>query len=75
MSKSQKMRAYSIDELLLGTWYRSPNSYKEGEINFVYGKRDDVWVGDNATAYVVRYRETNTHTYHNATIAVVTGDN
>jgi len=68
--KNKKMVCYSVEDLLLGTWYRSPNSYKEGEINLVLGKRDDVWVGDNATAYVVRYRETNTHTYHNATIAV-----
>ena len=70
MTKNKKMACFSVEDLLIGKWYRSPNSYKEGEINFVYGKRDDVWVGDNETAYVVRYRETHTNTYHNATIAV-----
>ena len=74
MSKAKKMRSVSIEDLLMGSWYRSPNSYKEGEINLVIGKRDDVWVGDNASAYVVRYRDTHTHTYHNATIAVSHGE-
>ena len=74
MSKAKKMRSVSIEDLLMGHWYRSPNSYKEGEINLVIGVRDDAWVGDNASAYVVRYRDTPTHTYRNATIAVSHGE-
>lgn len=30
--KNKKMRGYLVSDLLIGTNYRSPNSYKEGTI-------------------------------------------
>lgn len=30
--KNKKMRGYLVSDLLIGTLYRSPNSYKEGTI-------------------------------------------
>ena len=32
MTKQKKMRGYLVSDLLVGTIYRSPNSWKEGTI-------------------------------------------
>ena len=32
MSKSKKMRGFLVSDLLVGTLYKSPNSYKQGYI-------------------------------------------
>ena len=66
------MRNYSIENLLLGSYY-SPVSYSRkgliGEINFAE-KRDDVWVGTNATAYAIRFRPAGSIADQWATISV-----
>ena len=65
------MRSYSIEDLLVGQYYR-PTSlarrYYGGEINFAE-KRDDVWVGTDFQAYSIRYNGNNW-----ATIAVKVSD-
>ena len=65
------MRSYSIEDLLVGQYYK-PTSlsrrYKGGEINFAE-KRDDVWVGSEYQAYAIRYSGDNW-----ATIAVKVSD-
>lgn len=65
------MRSYSIEDLLVGQYYR-PTSlarrYKGGEINFAE-KRDNVWVGENYQVYSIRYSGDNW-----ATIAVKVSD-
>jgi hypothetical protein len=65
------MRSYSIEDLLVGTYYR-PTSlarrYFGGEINHAE-KRDDVWVGTDYQAYAIRF---NGHKW--ATIAVKVAD-
>ena len=65
------MRSYSIEDLLVGTYYR-PTSlarrYFGGEINYAE-KRDDVWVGTDYQAYAIRF---NGHKW--ATIAVKVTD-
>ena len=68
------MRGFLVSDLLVGTNYRSPNSYKEGEINLVIGKRDDVWVGDDYKAFAVRYKPERGINYAWATIAVKVAD-
>ena len=66
------MRAYSIEDLLIGQFYR-PSSlarkFMGGEINFAE-KRDDVWVGEDFQAYSIRYRVQNSWRDQWATIAV-----
>ena len=32
MSKSKKMRGFLVSDLLIGTLYKSPNSFKQGTI-------------------------------------------
>jgi len=55
--KGKLMRAYSIEDLLVGQFYR-PTSlarrYNGGEINHAE-KRDDVWVGEDFQAYAIRF--------------------
>lgn len=54
-----KMTQYSIESLLIGKAYRSPNHpEKFGVINDAV-KRDEIWVGSNSTAYAIRYRNPN----------------
>jgi hypothetical protein len=71
--KNKKMRAYSIEDLLIGKWYRSPNSHKEGEIISAV-KRDEVWAGDNATCYLIEYRDSGRIFTQHATISVSIGE-
>ena len=57
MKEGKKMRAYSIPDLLVDTYY-SPmslkNRYNGGTITFAE-KRDDVWAGEGFEVYRVRY--------------------
>lgn len=66
------MRNYSIENLLVGSYY-SPASYSRkgliGEINFAE-KRDDVWVGENSSAYSIRFRPAGSIADQWATISV-----
>lgn len=70
------MRTYSIEDLLVGQFYR-PQSlarrFMGGEINFVE-KRDDVWAGSDFQAYAIRYRVNGSFVEQWATIAVRTND-
>lgn len=65
------MRSYSIEDLLVGQFYKPASlarRFNGGEINFAE-KRDDVWVGENYQAYSIRF---NGHKW--ATIAVKVSD-
>lgn len=70
------MRSYSIEDLLVGTYYRPTSIAKRslgGVIEYAE-KRDDVWV-DNGNAYAVRYRVEDTHLTRWATVFVATEEN
>ena len=65
------MRSYSIEDLLIGQFYRPTSMarrYQGGEINFAE-KRDNVWVGTDYQAYSIRYNGNNW-----ATVAVKVSD-
>lgn len=70
------MKAYSIEDLLVGQTYH-PRSlarrYQGGEINYAT-KRDDVWVGTDYQAYSIRYRVHQSLKENWATIAVKVSD-
>lgn len=61
---------YSVEDLLRGHYYRSRST--EGEI-LSAEKREDVWY-ENAYAYVVRVRPTNSYSDVYRTVAVATQD-
>jgi hypothetical protein len=61
--KNKKMRGYLVSDLLIGTLYKSPNSYKEGTITLAV--KSDY----SENAYLVSYW--NGNKYENATIEVV----
>ena len=66
------MRTYSIEDLLVGQFYRPQSLSRRffgGEIDFAE-KRDDVWVGTDFQAYAIRYRVSNSMKTEWATIAV-----
>jgi hypothetical protein len=65
------MRTYSIEDLLVGQYYRPASlarRFQGGEITHAE-KRDDVWVGSDYQAYSIRF---NGHKW--ATIAVKVSD-
>lgn len=70
------MRTYSIEDLLVDTYY-APQSisrrFNGGIINFAE-KRDDVWVGDGYECYAVRYCVENSWRDEWATVAVRVSD-
>lgn len=66
---NKKMNCYSIEDLLVGQFYRSPNSYKSGTI-LSAEKRDEVWAGSTSTCYLIRYKSDNSIHDQYATIAV-----
>jgi hypothetical protein len=70
------MRSYSIEDLLVGQYYK-PTSlarrFMGGEINYAT-KRDDVWVGTDYQAYSIRYRVHQSLKENWATIAVKVSD-
>ena len=49
------MRSYSVEDLLVGKWYRSANSHKEGEI-LSAEKTDKGYPNDNCGNYLISYR-------------------
>jgi hypothetical protein len=51
------MNNYSIESLLIGKAYRSKNHPEKYGIIYDAVKRDDVWVGTNANAYAICYRD------------------
>ena len=61
--KNKKMRGYLVSDLLIGTNYRSPNSYKEWTITSAI--KSDY----SENAYLVSYYFNGKQ--HNATIEVV----
>ena len=63
MTKQKKMRGYLVTDLLVGTIYRSPNSWKEGTINSA--EKSDY----SENAYLVSYWFNGKQ--ENATIEVV----
>jgi hypothetical protein len=70
------MRNYSIEDLLVGQFYRPQSMARRffgGEINFAE-KRDDVWVGKDYQAYAIRYRVGQSIKTDWATIAVKVSD-
>jgi hypothetical protein len=70
------MRSYSIEDLLVGQFYK-PTSlarrFMGGEITHAE-KRDDVWVGTDYQAYAIRYRVHQSLKQNWATIAVKVAD-
>ena len=66
---NKKMMGYSVEDILVGYFYRSPNSYHEGQI-ISAEKRDEVWVGSNATAYLIAYKDKGSFNPEYATIAI-----
>jgi hypothetical protein len=74
--KGKLMRTYSIEDLLVGQFYRPASLARRffgGEINFAE-KRDDVWVGTDYQAYSIRYRVGHSVKNEWATIAVKVGE-
>ena len=70
------MKAYSIEDLLVGQFYRPASlarRFMGGEIEFAE-KRDDVYVGEDFQAYAIRYRVSNSIKSEWATIAVKVAD-
>lgn len=68
------MRTYSVENLLIGTSYRSTSyPHKMGIINYAE-KRDNVWAGVDADAYSIRYRDPNGGSDNWATIVVSYGE-
>lgn len=70
------MKSYSIEDLLVGTYYR-PASYLRrnsgGVINFAE-KRSDVWAGENHECFAIRFRVDGSIVDKWATIAVRVAD-
>ncbi len=68
------MKNYSIENLLVGAFYRSSNRYPlEGFINYAE-KRGEIWVGSDADAYSVRFRVEGSIKEHWATVSVSHAD-
>ena len=70
------MRTYSIEDLLVGQYYRPASlarRFQGGEITHAE-KRDDVWVGSDYQAYSIRYRVGQSIKSDWATIAVKVSD-
>ena len=70
------MRNYSIEDLLVGQFYKPTSLARRffgGEITFAE-KRDNVWVGKDFQAYAIRYRVSNSIKQDWATISVKVSD-
>ena len=70
------MRSYSIEDLLVGQFYRPTSLARRffgGEITHAE-KRDDVYVGEDFQAYAIRYRVSDSIRSDWATIAVKVAD-
>jgi hypothetical protein len=64
------MKTYTIENLLIGKSYRSAsNPDRAGVINTAE-KRGNVWAGENAEAYAVRYSDSVNEKQYWATVVV-----
>jgi len=66
-------KAYAIQDLLVGKYYRSLSRHDEGTILHAE-KRDGVWYGENFEAYVVEVSPTRGIKNFWATVAVKVGE-
>ena len=66
-------RKYSVDNLLVGKYYRSISRHDEGIINYAE-KRDAIWYGENMQAYAIRVSPTRGINDFWATVAIETGE-
>lgn len=66
-------KLYTIEDLLIGKTYRSRSRNFEGAI-ISAEKRDSIWYGDNAEAYLVQVRVPHSLNDKYATIAVKVGE-
>ena len=69
----KKMASYSVEDLLVGKWYRSPNSHKEGEI-LSAEKTDKGYTNDNCGNYLISYRRSGSINPAHAIIEVRLGN-
>jgi hypothetical protein len=67
-------KSYSIENLLVGKYYRSNSRHDEGVILHAE-KRDGIWYGENFEAYVVQVSPTRGIKDFWATVAVKISDN
>ena len=63
---------YSIEDLLVGTYYRSRST--EGEIRYAEKDNRAVWYGTNTESYLVEIRPTNSIKSVWRTVAVKVGE-
>ena len=66
-------KAYAIQDLLVGKYYRSLSRHDEGTIQYAE-KRDGVWYGENFQAYAIEVSPTRGIKNFWATIAVKVGE-
>jgi hypothetical protein len=66
-------KAYTIENLLVGKYYRSHSRHDEGTIIHAE-KRDAIWYGENLEAYVVQVSPTRGIHDFWATVAVRVSD-
>ena len=66
-------KAYAIQDLLVGKYYRSLSRHDEGTIQYAE-KRDGVWYGENFEAYAIEVSPTRGIKNFWATVAVKTGE-
>ena len=66
-------RKYSVDNLLVGKYYRSISRHDEGIINYAE-KRGGIWYGENLEAYAIRVTPTRGINDFWATVAIETGE-
>jgi hypothetical protein len=66
-------KAFTIEDILIGTRYRSHSRNFEGVITHA-SKREGIWYGEGLEAYVVQVRPTYGLSDRYATIAVRVGE-
>jgi hypothetical protein len=66
-------KAYKIEDILVGTRYRSHSRNFEGVITYA-SKREGIWYGEGLEAYVVQVKTPSYLSDRYATIAVRVGE-
>jgi len=66
-------KLYTIEDLLVGKYYRSLNRHFEGTITYA-SKREGIWYGEGLEAYVVQINTPSYLSDRYATIAVKVGE-
>lgn len=66
-------KAYAIQDLLVGKYYRSLSRHDEGTILYAE-KRDGIWYGENFEAYAIEVSPTRGIKNFWATVAVKIGE-